>query len=43
MDKETRSILVILSLAVVLIVVVTLLLNGFDLSNFLIRKGISVN
>ena len=43
MKKETKSILVILSIAVVLIIVITLLLNGFNLSNFMIRKGFSIN
>ena len=43
MSKEMRSILVFLSITVVLLVIVTLLLNGFDLSNFQIRKGFSIN
>lgn len=40
MSKEMKSILVFFSIAVVLFVIVTLFVSGFDLSNFQIRKGI---
>ena len=43
MNKETKSILIFLSLAIVLLIVVTLLLNGFDLSNIQIRKGFLIS
>lgn len=40
MSKEMKSILVFFSIAIVLLVIVALLVSGFDLSNFQIRKGI---
>ena len=43
MDKETEKWIAILSIAIVIMVILILLLSGFDLIGFEIHKGIKIN
>lgn len=43
MDKETKKWLAIISVAIALLIIVLLLLSGFDLSGFEIYKGIKIS
>ena len=43
MDKETKKWLAIISIAIALMVILLLLLSGYDLSGFEIHKGIKIN
>ncbi len=43
MDKETKKWLAIISVAIALLVIILLLLSGFDISGFEIHKGIKIN
>ena len=43
MDKETRKWLAIISIAIAVMVILLLLLSGFDLGGFEIHRGIKIN
>ena len=43
MDKETRRWLAIISIAIAVMVILLLLLSGFDLGGFEIHRGIKIN
>ena len=43
MDKETKKWLAIISVSIAVIVVLLLLLSGYDLSGFEIHRGIKIN
>lgn len=43
MDKHTKKWLTILSIAIVITVIITLIFLGFDLSGLKIHKGININ
>ncbi len=43
MDKETKKWLAIISVAIALLVIILLLLSGFDINGFEIHRGIKIN
>ena len=43
MDKETKKWLAIISIAAAILVILLLLLSGFELSGFRIVRGIKIN
>ena len=43
MDKETKKWLAIISIAIALLIIILLMLSGFDIDGFEIHKGIKIN